>query len=49
MPLLQSMELVKLIESKGAASGTPSAEVVIADCGELKDYAVGEDDAAESA
>lgn len=31
----ESMRIIKLIESKGSASGSPSAKVVIADSGEL--------------
>ena len=35
--VVEGMELVKEIESKGTPSGTPLAEVKISDCGELKD------------
>ncbi|EFO86047.1 CRE-CYN-2 protein [Caenorhabditis remanei] len=34
--VIKGMEVVKLVESKGADDGTPSAACVIADCGELK-------------
>jgi len=34
--VVEGMDVVKKIESYGAASGTPKAKVVIADCGQLK-------------
>ncbi|MCR9200463.1 MAG: peptidylprolyl isomerase [Planctomycetaceae bacterium] len=34
--VLDGMDVVKLIESKGSQSGRPLAKVTIADCGELK-------------
>ena len=33
--VLEGMDIVKLIESKGTSSGSPTAQVIIADCGEL--------------
>lgn len=34
--VLTGMNVVKAIEAVGSSSGTTSAEVIIADCGELK-------------
>lgn len=33
--VIEGMDIVKMIESKGSRSGAPSAQVVIAACGEL--------------
>jgi hypothetical protein len=35
------MDVVKKIESYGAASGRPTAKIVIADCGQLRPKTVG--------
>lgn len=31
--VIKGMEVVKAVEEKGSASGTPSAKVIIAECG----------------
>ena len=38
--VVKGMEVVKVIEMVGSASGHTSREVVIADCGEVKENAV---------
>ena len=35
--VIEGMDIVQAIEAKGSRSGTPSAKITIADCGELKD------------
>lgn len=35
--VIEGMDIVKAIEAKGSRSGSPSAKITIADCGQLKD------------
>ena len=39
--VIEGMQVIKQVESHGSNSGKPDAQIVIADCGELKDKSAG--------